>query len=151
MRVYECFKWQIDMCTSILSSWWYCRGPFQPCRKAKSKNHPHFKPKLSCPHLNQSVSKSVLYTGGFPVLSFCKIKLMKRSLYSNMKETPSVNTGKMLPFFSPVSRFFKKGESWREHLMTDVTFLPSGLMCSSWMVLPTGHVIPTPACPCDSL
>lgn len=57
---------------------------------------------------------------------------MKHSLYSNMKGTPRVN--KMLHvFFFYSEQIFKKGKSGREEerLMTDVTYLPSGPMCSS--------------------
>lgn len=60
---------------------------------------------------------------------------MKHSFYSNMKGTPSVNTSKMLHvfFFFYCEQIFKKGKSGKEgeRLMTDVTFLPSGPMCSS--------------------
>lgn len=30
---------QINMFTSILSSWWHCREPFQPCKKVRSIYH----------------------------------------------------------------------------------------------------------------
>ncbi len=117
---------------------------FSPARKREAIIMLLFEPKASPPHLHQSVRKSVLYTGGFPVLSFRRIKLMKHSLYSNMKGTPRVKTGKILY----VSRFLKRGETGREgeSLMTDVPFLPSGPMCSSWMVLPSGLVIPLWEC-----
>lgn len=112
MRVWECFEYSRSIClppSFLLDD--TAENHFSPVRKWEAIIMLLFCPKPSPSYLHHSRwAKASFYTGGFPVLSFWRIKLMKHS----QRNSQSKHRQNASCFLFYVSRFFKKGEERKE-------------------------------------